>query len=92
MTTQNAKIKFLVAYFTEGGRLGTVSKYGLFYLLSFPGVYSFKERLREGLVLLSKVFRIISLQRTRTLSGKVQAHEIGGHQTEDQNQIRTSSS
>ena len=86
MTTQNAKIKFLVAYFTEGGRLGTVSKYGLFYLLNFLGVYSFKERLTEGLVLLSEDFGIISL------SGKVQAHEIGGHQTEDQNQIRTSSS
>ena len=61
MTTQDAKIKFLVAYFTEGGRLGTVSRYGLFYLLSFPGVYSFKERLREGLVLLSEDFGIISL-------------------------------
>ena len=54
-------IQFLVAYFTEGGRLGTVSKYGFFYLLSFPGVYSFQKRLREGLVLLSEDFGIISL-------------------------------
>ena len=61
-------------------------------LLSFPWVYSFQERLREGFILLSEDFGIISSKRTRTLSGKVQAHEIGGHETEDKNQIRTSSS
>ena len=29
--------------------------------------------------------------RTRVLSGKAQVQEVGGHATEDQNQIRTSS-
>lgn len=61
MTTQNAKIKFLVAYFTEGGRLGTVLQIWFILSVELSGVYLFKERLREGLVLLSEDFGIISL-------------------------------
>jgi len=61
VTTQNAKIKFLVAYFTEGGRLGTVLQIWFILSVELSGVYLFKERLREGLVLLSEDFGIISL-------------------------------
>ena len=59
MTTQNAKIKFLIAYFKEGGRLGK-SPDMVNPLLNLPGIYSFQERLREGRVLLSEDFGIIS--------------------------------
>ena len=47
--------------FYGGWSLRKVFRYGLSYVLSFPGVYSFQERLREGLVLLSEDFGIISL-------------------------------
>ena len=45
MLTQNAKIKFPVAYFKEGGRLGT-SPDMVNPLLSLQGGYSLQERLR----------------------------------------------
>ena len=44
-STQNAKIKFPVAYFKEGGRLGT-SPDMVNPLLSLQGGYSLQERLR----------------------------------------------
>ena len=44
----------------EGGRLGKSSDM-VNPLLSFPWVYSFQERLREGFILLSEDFGIISL-------------------------------
>ena len=50
------KIKFPVAYFTEGGRLGK-SLDMVNPLLSIPGVYSFQERLggRRGLFKEAKI-------------------------------------
>ena len=54
MTTQNAKIKFLIAYFAEGGRLEK-SPDMFHLLLSLPGVYSFQERLKVGFILLSAI-------------------------------------
>ena len=58
-TTQNAKMKFPVAYFTEGGRLG-MSPDIVNPLLSLPGVYSFQERLRGRRGLFNEAKIVIS--------------------------------
>ena len=52
-------MKFTVAYFTEGGRLGK-SPDMVNLLLSLPGVYSFQERLRGRRGLFNEAKIVIS--------------------------------
>ena len=53
------KIKFMVAYFTEGGRLGK-SPDMVNPLLSLPGLYSFQERLSGRRALFNEAKIVIS--------------------------------